>query len=353
MKNIAFALPNFRGGGAETVIVSLANFFSKKYNVHIVTLNNDGPNFSKVNKDIHIHNTKCKSSIKSIFKIKNMLIYEEIDVIIGTLAMAHVVALLKIIGPKNCKYIARLGNTISNDLENYNFFKKIIMTKYQRVLHFSDYIICQSKGMQKDLGKYINLKNTIVIYNPIELSKILQKSNQEQTVEFDNNYINIVSIGRLSYQKDYKTALMAFGKFHAKFHQSRYYILGEGPEIIQLKKIVNDLNLKKKVFFLGYIENPYPYLKNADMLLLTSLYEGFSNVILEAFALHTPVVATDSPGGNSEIIKNNLNGFLAPVMNTKAISLNMEKIINSNTFDFNIDKYKINNIGLKYEQLFS
>jgi len=172
-------------------------------------------------------------------------------------------------------------------------------------------------------------------------------------LKIDSDYFNIISVGRLSYQKDYKTSLLAFKKFNEKFDKSRYYILGEGIEFDTLVEFTKELKLEESVFFLGYVENPYPYIKDSDILLLTSLYEGFSNVILESLSLSIPVVATNSPGGNSEIIINGINGFLSPLQNPEKIAIDMEKIKNSTGFNICTDRYQIKNIGAEYEKNFN
>ena len=90
--------------------------------------------------------------------------------------------------------------------------------------------------------------------------------------------------------------------------------------------------MSKEIIFVGYLKNPFPVMRSADVLLLTSLYEGFSNVILESLTLNVPVVATDSPGGNKEIILDGINGFLAKVKNSddivdKLLRINKKNII--------------------------
>jgi len=112
------------------------------------------------------------------------------------------------------------------------------------------------------------------------------------------------------------------------------------------------LGLSNDIIFTGYLSNPYPIIKNSNVLLLTSLYEGFSNVILDSLALKVPVVATDSPGGNKEIILNKVNGFLAEVGNSDDIVEKLMLIKNQKNFKIDISKFEINLIARQYEKYF-
>ena len=112
------------------------------------------------------------------------------------------------------------------------------------------------------------------------------------------------------------------------------------------------LGLKNEIIFTGFLKNPYKVMKNSNVLLLTSLYEGFSNVILEALSLNLPVVTTNSPGGNKEIIKNGENGFLARVGDPTDIVNKLMQIKKKKNFKIDVSKFDINLIGKKYEKHF-
>ena len=350
-KKILFLMPDFNGGGAEGVFVQLANYFSLKHQVHFMVLNSYGPNLCKLNTSIKIIELKKNSSIRSIFKINNYIKNNNIDVAIGTLAMAYAVSVANIFGSKNCKYIARVGSIVSSNLSNLGLFKKSILIFYQKTLNFSDIIITQSKSMDEDLKNYIN-KKTKVIYNPISLKNILSLSEEKSSIKLDSKFLNIVSVGRLAHEKDYKTAILSIAKLKNKIKNIKYFILGEGELKEELIKYSISLGLNEDVVFTGHLKNPFPIIKNANLLLLTSLYEGFSNVILESLALKTPVVATDSPGGNREIILNSENGFLAKTGNSDDIVLKIMLVNKQQNYNIDLSKFDINFIASEYEKQF-
>jgi len=350
-KKILFLMPDFNGGGAEGVFVQLANYFTLKYQVHFMVLKVSGPNSKKLNTNITLIELKKDSSIKSIFQINSYIKKNNIDIAIGTLAMAYVIAIANIFGSKKCKYISRIGSIISSNLSDISLLKRLIMSVYQKVLNFSDIIITQSKSMDEDLKKYINKKSE-VIYNPISSNKILSLAEEKASIVLDSKYYNIVSVGRLAYEKDYKTAILSVAKLKKKYENIKYYILGDGELKNELYRYSVSLDLKNDIIFTGHLNNPYPIMNNANVLLSTSLYEGFSNAILEALALNVPIVATDCPGGNKEIISNGENGFLAEVGNAKDIVDKLILVKKQKNYNIDVSKFDINFIGKKYEEYF-
>ena len=222
---------------------------------------------------------------------------------------------------------------------------------YQKTLNFSDIIITQSISMDKDLKNYVN-KRSHIIYNPVSKNKILLLAEENSPIKLDNKFYNIISVGRLAYEKDYKSAILSISKLKKKIKNIRYYILGDGELKEELCSYSKSLDLSRDIIFVGHLKNPYPIMKNANVLLLTSLYEGFSNVILESLALNTPVVATDSPGGNKEIILNGENGFLAKVRNSEDIVQKIMLVREQKNYNIDVSKFEINFITKEYEKQF-
>ena len=118
-KKILFLSTDFSGGGAEGVWVQLANHLSSKYEVHFMVLKALGPNLEKLNTNIKLIELKKNSSIKAVFKINRYIKKNNIDVALGTLAMAYAVSIANLFGRKKCTYIARLGSIISSNLSNF------------------------------------------------------------------------------------------------------------------------------------------------------------------------------------------------------------------------------------------
>ena len=265
--------------------------------------------------------------------------------------MAYAISLANLFGSKNCKYIARIGSIVSSNLSEKTLIRRLIFSTYQKVLYLSDAIITQSYAMDLDLQKYIK-RSSKIIYNPVNSKKILSLSSDESPIKIDDKFFNIISVGRLSNEKDYKTSLLSIAKLKKQIKNIKFYILGEGELKSDLVNLIKIMRLEKEVIFLGYLNNPYPIMKKANVLLLTSLYEGFSNVILESLALNVPVVATNSPGGNKEIIFNGKNGFLTKVGDVDDIVEKLILVKEQKKFQINLEKYELNAIGAEYEKFF-
>jgi len=158
------------------------------------------------------------------------------------------------------------------------------------------------------------------IWNPVISKEFQNLVNQPVSHPwFEDKETHIVlSIGRLSVQKNYPMLLESIAEVK-KTIPIRLIILGEGEDRVMLETLRKRLNLTEEVQFLGFVENPFPYLKHADLFVLTSLWEGLPTVLIEALAAGTPVVVTDSPGGSREIIEMAGMGRLVPVDDRKAL----------------------------------
>ncbi|MGB9877626.1 MAG: glycosyltransferase, partial [bacterium] len=142
--------------------------------------------------------------------------------------------------------------------------------------------------------------------------------------------VKIVTVARLDLKnKDFKTLLDAFALLKGKYPESKLFIVGGGGE--REKRIITDwmaeLSLEGSVFLLGHRPNPFPYVRYADVFVLSSFSEGLGRVIVEAMALGCPVVATNCPFGPRELIGNNENGIIVPVKDPKAMAEGIGKIL--------------------------
>lgn len=356
---IGFALPDLRGGGAERVFITLVNYLAKKNNdVYLILGKKEGPLVQSIDDNVKVL-VLGKSGIGSLFRLRKVIIENEIDTLIGTLSMAYVVALLKVFIPKSCKMVSRLGNTISEDLKNHKGIKLLVQRLYQYSLFLSDIIIVQSKYMEDDLNNllpYGKIKNsTRLIYNPIDVDGVTVLSKDilnggSHTLVSDED---VISVGRLDTQKDHITTIKAFSRYSNVYQTAKLHILGDGRLRNTIQSEVVALGLQDKIIFHGHIANPYPHILKSKMLVMSSLYEGFSNVILESICLNTPAVVSNCPGGNSEIVINYKNGFLFEVRNDKDM---FEKMLLASQCDFDgfsVKEFTVEKISSNYLSVFN
>jgi glycosyltransferase involved in cell wall biosynthesis len=150
----------------------------------------------------------------------------------------------------------------------------------------------------------------------------------------------------LTKQKDFPILIEAF-KIVRENRPVKLIVLGEGAERIRLQELIKEYGFDEDVDLPGFVENPYSYMKCADLLVLSSRYEGFGNVIVEAMAAGTPVVSTNCPSGPAEILENGKFGYLVPVGNVTLLAEAIEKALDepansealkTRAMDFSIDK---------------
>jgi len=237
------------------------------------------------------------------------------------------------------------------------FFTAIFHLMYRILYPGFDCVICQSFDMLNDLVKHFGLprNKAVVINNAVDIKRInSQICNEEKC--FESGKVNLLAVGKLKYQKGFDLLLQSLALLKGlDFHLT---ILGHGPEEENLKSIALELGLGGDVTFAGFVQNPYPYMSQADLFVLSSRFEGFPNVVLESMACGTPVVAFECPGGINEIIVDGVNGYKVPPGDTVALSEAIKKSVQTR---FNADSIKgyvekefsLRKIILEYEKVLS
>jgi len=152
-------------------------------------------------------------------------------------------------------------------------------------------------------------KKLVKIHNPLDFGKIENCLKSDDFPYKKIDAINLLAVGRLTYQKGFDLLIDAVALLDSRFYLT---ILGEGDQRMILEERVHEKKLTNRVFFEGFVENPYQYMAKADLFVLSSRYEGLPNVLLEVMFCGVPVVAFNCPGGIDEIIIPNVNGFIAP-----------------------------------------
>jgi glycosyltransferase involved in cell wall biosynthesis len=200
---------------------------------------------------------------------------------------------------------------------------KIISSLFFR---YADAAICISKGVAEDFIKTTGMppQKTHVVYNPIVYPGLEQEARQSISHPWfaTGNKPVILAVGRLVVAKDYPTLLNAFSLLNRK-RQANLLILGEGRERLRLEALVRQLGLTENVQMPGFVKNPYAYMARARLLVLSSRWEGFGNVLVETLACGTPVVSTDCKGGPGEILEGGRFGRLVPVGDAQALAAAM------------------------------
>jgi len=323
---IVFFLPNLRPGGAERVMLTVLLSYHVAYPAaHVVLLLGEktGPLLSELPTTIPIYSLEAANATKSIRPLIQFCNEHQPQIVFSSLGSALAASVAKRFVSSKVVFINRIGNTIGAE-------KLLIKNQIKRALYLlanrfigqnSNHIVFQCHYMANDFSKETGVKPKVqsIIYNPVQVEKVEQFALQPVEKVF-----TFIAVGRLNPQKDYQTLLQASALLKAKNPNFTLGIIGDGHLRVELQSQLKSLALEDNVFLLGFHSNPYPYMKNARYLVSSSLYEGFSNVIIESLCLGTPVIATNCPGGNAEVIQNGKNGWLCQVQHPKALAKVME-----------------------------
>ena len=353
---LAIIVPSLQGGGAERVITNIVRNINKnKFDIILILVKKDGPYIDLVPENVSIVNLDSDRVRYSIFKLIKELNYYRPDVILSTLG--HLNLALLIIRPilkGNPKIIIREANTPSKNLSKSFSIKNIVFRYlYKKLYPKADIILAQCKDMKNDIiGTFNNVdKNKVqYIYNPLDIENI--RKNMKCKNPYDENEINLLAVGRLTYQKGFDVLINAFKIVVDKLPNARLTILGDGELREELQKQAYDLGIIEKISFAGFKNNPYPYYYYADTYILSSRWEGFPNSLLEALACGCKVVSTDCKSGPKEILENNEYGILVPTDDYISLGEGIMKSINGeNKSKDRAKRFDVNNIIKQYEKI--
>jgi len=243
--------------------------------------------------------------ILSIFKLHKILKKDQPDFIIIHLMTSIPLVLLLLFNYKT-KFILRIsGYPKLNFLRS--FFWKIVGKKI--------YLITTPTKLTLNLlceTRIFNLNKIKYLPDPVlNLDEIKDKKNKKENIEkYLSSENTILSIGRLTHQKNFNFLIIAFKEINKKYPNLNLVILGDGEEMNKLKDLIKKINLEEKIFLVGYKKNVYDYLKNSKMFVLTSLWEDPGFVLIEAAYMNKTVLSSDCLNGPKELLENEKNGFL-------------------------------------------
>jgi glycosyltransferase involved in cell wall biosynthesis len=320
-KKIVFLIGSLAGGGAERVFVTLLRHLDRSYfEPHLVLLRAEGEFVCQVPRDVAVHTLRggeqrhtplgllllMWSLIQLLWKIRPRTVLST-----GRINLA--LALVRPLLPRGTKVLIRECSVLSVRLKTESRYPYLWRWLYQCLYRLADNVVCHSDFMVKEMTEQLHLphEQSVRIYNPIDLD-LVREEGRSGGNPYSGVGPHLVAAGRLSNEKGFDLLLAAMPKVIECLPDVRLTILGQGPLKNMLAEQVQQLGLEESVSFMGFQQNPWPYLCHADLFVLPSRREGFGNVLLEALALETPAVAVDCPGGVREIYGSNPAVRLVP-----------------------------------------
>ncbi len=314
-QKISLIIGGLRGGGAQRVCVTLANgLVGHGYAVDLVVLSlEDAVMQDSLSDQVNLINLRVGHARKSLFALagylkrvepKTVLSFNrELSVIIGFVRPLFSLKFRLI--SRNITYLS-----LSESAKKGIWFGFIVNFMIRKFYGLSDLFIAQSKGMAEYLKLYLGLDNkkVIVINNPVGDSiEQFIKNNYLSTVKKEDY---LLCIGRLEEVKAFHYAVEALARQAECYPSLKLKIVGKGSLEGELRELAAGRGVADRVLFEGYQSEIIPYYLHAKATVLTSLYEGFPNALVESIALGTPVVAFDCPSGPAEIVQDGVNGYL-------------------------------------------
>lgn len=353
---MAFFLPGLYEGGAERIILNLIKAVAERgYPADLVLARAEGPYMNQIPDSVRLVDLKAARVLTCIPSLVHYLNSEQPVVLLSAL-FTNVVALIsRRLSGLPCRIVISEHNTLSSMTQNQADLRWQIYPRLARWLYpWADEIIAVSNSVADDLAKAITIPRgrIQVVVNPVVTPGLRRKSEESLThpwFEIGGPPV-ILSVGRLTSQKAFDVLIQAFSCVR-KIRPVRLLILGEGEERLRLETLVRQLDLEQDVHFLGFMQNPYPYMARAALFVLSSRWEGLPTVLIEALYLGTPIIATDCPGGSREILKDGEYGQLVPVDCPQALADAIEKLLDSHlpcppneswmpySLDFVVDRY--------------
>ncbi|ELB2046467.1 glycosyltransferase [Vibrio parahaemolyticus] len=355
-KKILIILPTLRRGGAERFTVNLFNELkSNGVDVKLVICGKkEGYSDEIAFKDSIIYLNKNRF-LNSILLLHKVISDEKPDIVLSMFAHVNSVLIsFKLIFSFKFELYLREVNLIEKTIDGYGFFyKKLLLFQYRYLYRkFVKLIICQSSSMQESLAKKTSV-NSIVINNGVNVSNVISMSKlKDNDMPFLNGKYNILFVGRISEQKGIDILLETASLLDNRFC---IFIYGAGDGVSSLKNKLNE-EAFSNVYFKGQVSNPYNLMANTDRLIMSSRYEGFPNVAIEALLLGTPIIRTPFKGGEREIFSplNSVTAesFSAPDL-AKAIFESFSTTYQKNTISQETSKkFDMKNIAKLYLEAF-
>jgi glycosyltransferase involved in cell wall biosynthesis len=254
--------------------------------------------------------------------------------------------------------IVTVHNHLSRESQNATTLKRRLTPQLVKWFYaWADSIVGVSQGVAKNLVEIgLPSEKIEVIYNPIVTPELSEKVQEllNHPWFLPGQPPVILGVGRLQKQKDFPTLIQAFAKLRQQ-KPIRLMILGEGSERSHLESLVQEMDIAEDVVFPGFVSNPYAYIAQATVLVLSSAWEGFGNVLVEAMAAGTPIVSTDCESGPAEILANGQYGKLVPVGNyedmAKAIAATLEDAPNREALQKRANEFSLEKALTKYGKL--
>jgi glycosyltransferase involved in cell wall biosynthesis len=319
------------GGGAERAMLNLMHgFVQRGLSIDLVLLRREGAYLDRLPPEVRVIDLGGGKLWQSLPALASYLRQNRPPVMLSCLDDINIAAVwMKQLTGVETRLVANVQNTISQEAKRSRSLKVRLMPVLSRgFLNWADAVVPVSEGVGADL-KQIGVRDELVhvIHNPVVTPDLLRQA--DEAIEhpwFQSDIPCLIGVGRLSPQKNFLLLLEAFARIRES-RPVRLMILGEGEDRSALEAQIEQLGIREDVWLPGFVANPFAYLRQADVFVLSSWFEGLPTVLIEALAVGTSVVATDCPSGPDEILAGGQYGALVEMGNVKQLTFAIEQTL--------------------------
>lgn len=330
-KSISILLPDLRGGGAERVNLDLAHEFLRDgHEVEFVLMQARGELLAETQAAFSVVDLNCPRARNLPRVLSRYLRQHRPDAMLAAMWPLTVIApLMRLTGYRGRVVVSEHG-ILSAQYSSWGSIHRVALRSSMAVSYrFAHARAGVSVGVADDLAALSGLSRAMfeVIHNPVppRPTPSQQSLQNVDTLWAAPHGARIVSVGSMKPVKNHALLLRAFAKMGRP--DARLMLVGTGAGEADFRALAGDLGVASQVIFAGFHPDPTPFYQTADLFVLSSDYEGFGNVIVEALACGTPVVSTDCPSGPAEILEKGKFGRLVPVRDAQALADAMQQAL--------------------------
>lgn len=330
---IAILLPDLRGGGVERIRLVLAREFLRAgYEVEFVLMKACGDLLADAQDEFLIHDLGCSRMREVPFALARYLRDRRPDVLLAAMWPLTVIApLSRLIARHRCCIVVSEHCTLSSQYGSWGIaHRALLRLSIALGYRLADACVGVSDGVVDDIAKLSRVARGRFtrIHNPIAFSSASSASAMAQAEEAwrgADRGTRVLTVGSLKSQKNHSLLLRAMS--HLSESRPMLMILGQGDSELMLRRLAEELGVADRVIFAGFHPDPIAFYGTADLFVLSSDYEGFGNVIVEALSMGLPIVSTDCPSGPAEILENGRWGRLVPVGDAKYLAQAIDRAL--------------------------